>query len=119
MPTYLCDLCNFSTHLKSNYTSHLSSKKHGMMNKVKLLTDPSQPKVNPESPQSQPRVTPKSTETIEKVAHEFTCKYCEQQFKFKQSMYRHIKYTCTKNKDEDLKELVRLYIGTTRQLFMH
>jgi len=23
-------------------------------------------------------------------------------------MYRHIKYTCTKNKDEDLKELVRL-----------
>jgi hypothetical protein len=38
----------------------------------------------------------------------FTCKYCDKQFSFRQSMNRHIKYTCTKNKDEDLKELVRL-----------
>jgi len=38
----------------------------------------------------------------------YVCKYCEQSFKFRQSMYRHIKYSCTKNKDEDLKELVRL-----------
>ncbi len=38
----------------------------------------------------------------------YFCKYCEKEFKFKQSMYRHIKYTCTKSNDEDLKELVRL-----------
>jgi len=38
----------------------------------------------------------------------FVCKYCDKGFKFRQSMYRHIKYTCKKNKDEDLKELVRL-----------
>jgi 5'-deoxynucleotidase YfbR-like HD superfamily hydrolase len=38
----------------------------------------------------------------------FVCKYCDKEFTFKQSMYRHIKYTCKKNKDEDLKELVRL-----------
>jgi hypothetical protein len=38
----------------------------------------------------------------------FTCKYCEKVFSFRQSMNRHIKYTCTKNKDEDMKELVRL-----------
>ena len=38
----------------------------------------------------------------------FICKYCEKEFKFKQSMYHHIKYTCKKNNDEDLKELVRL-----------
>jgi hypothetical protein len=36
------------------------------------------------------------------------CKYCEQQFKHSSSMARHIKYSCTKNKDEDLVELVRL-----------
>jgi len=36
------------------------------------------------------------------------CTYCNKQFKHSQSMYRHIKYTCKKNKDEDLKELVRL-----------
>ena len=36
------------------------------------------------------------------------CGYCNKKFKHSQSMYRHIKYTCKKNKDEDLKELVRL-----------
>jgi len=36
------------------------------------------------------------------------CKYCDKPFTHIQSMYRHIKYTCNKNKDEDLKELVRL-----------
>jgi len=50
---------------------------------------------------SHPIVNPESTSI-------FTCKYCEQNFKFKQSMYRHIKYSCTKNKTEDLTELVRL-----------
>lgn len=42
------------------------------------------------------------------VKEGFFCKYCDKSFSFKQSMYRHIKYSCTKNKDEDLKELVRL-----------
>jgi hypothetical protein len=66
------------------------------------------PRVNIESTISQPGVNPESTQISEKVAMDFTCKYCDHKFKFKQSMYRHIKYTCTKNKDEDLKELVRL-----------
>jgi len=108
MPIYHCDLCNFSTPLKSNYTSHLSTKKHISISNLKTINIQKQPKVNPESTQSQQLVIPKSTQSSEKVAHEFTCKYCEQKFKFKQSMYRHIKYTCTQNKDEDLKELVRL-----------
>ncbi len=38
----------------------------------------------------------------------FCCKYCEKRFTTKQSMYRHIKYTCKKNKDEDIKEFARL-----------
>jgi hypothetical protein len=37
-----------------------------------------------------------------------TCKYCEKEYNHKSSLSKHIKYTCTKNKDEDLKELVRL-----------
>jgi hypothetical protein len=27
------------------------------------------------------------------------CKHCDKEFSFKQSMYRHMKYTCKKNKD--------------------
>jgi hypothetical protein len=70
--------------------------------------DPNHLKVNTESTESQQSVIPKSTSIVEIVSHEFACKYCTQKFKFKQSMYRHIKYSCKKSKDEDLKELVRL-----------
>ena len=95
MPTYNCECCNFNTLLKSNFMNHLKTNKH---------IGNSQHKVIPKSTfveNSQPKVNPESTSL-------FSCKYCEQKFKFKQSMYRHIKYSCTKNKTEDLTELVRL-----------
>lgn len=44
----------------------------------------------------------------ENISNEYSCKYCGQKYKHKQSVSKHIKYSCTKNKDEDLKELVRL-----------
>jgi hypothetical protein len=91
MPTYSCTLCDFTTQLKSNYTCHLVSKKHirftQLENNRKIVD------------------TPETTISNEKKTKEFTCKFCEQQFSFRQSMNRHMKYTCTKNKDE-LKELV-------------
>ena len=102
MPDYICNCCMFITPLKSNYTNHLKTYKH-----IRLAE-----KVIPKSTQSLPVEVQKSTQSLpivaEEKAHDFTCKYCEQKFKFKQSMYRHIKYSCKKNKDEDLKELVRL-----------
>ena len=101
---YYCECCKYRTNKRFNYDKHLSSKKHCIADE----TYKKQPKITFESPQSQHLDIPKSTQIAEKVATEFTCKYCDQQFRFKQSMYRHIKYTCTKNKDEDLKELVRL-----------
>jgi len=42
------------------------------------------------------------------VNPKFVCKYCSQEYKHKQSLSKHIKYSCTKNKDEDVKELIRL-----------
>jgi len=101
---YRCECCKYSTAKRFNYDKHLVSKKHIMVEENCRR----QQVVIPESPQNQPIVIPETPQVAEKVASPFTCKYCEQKFKFKQSMYRHIKYTCTKNKDEDLKELVRL-----------
>ena len=46
--------------------------------------------------------------TIAPVAEMLKCKYCEQCYRHKSSLSKHIKYSCTKNKDEDLTELVRL-----------
>lgn len=108
MPQYFCETCNFSTQLKSNYTCHVASKKHIRFTKKedigKLADNPKQPKTT----QEQHLGNSETTISNEKNTNEFICKYCEQQFRFRQSMNRHIKYTCTKNKDEDLKELVRL-----------
>jgi len=48
------------------------------------------------------------------LVEHFVCKFCEKEFKFRQSMYRHAKYTCKKNKDvhadvkDEVKDLVRL-----------
>jgi len=101
---YKCECCLFSTKKKYNYDKHILSTKHKLLESksvVNLKSPQSQHLVNIESTQSQPITPPKS-------ANVFECKYCEQKFKFKQSMYRHIKYTCTKNKTEDLTELVRL-----------
>jgi hypothetical protein len=89
MVVYECTCCNFVTNLRTNYESHLKTKKHS--SRVK-----SSPKVAQNIAKSSP------------ISNNFPCEYCGQKFKHKSSMYKHIKYTCTKNKDEDIKELVRL-----------
>lgn len=84
MVNYQCICCNFITILKPNYEKHLQTKKHL---------------------KNSPTVVQNIAKTSPNTIH---CKYCSQEFKHKSSMYKHIKYTCKKNKDEDLKELVRL-----------
>ena len=91
-----CVSCNFCTNLLYNYNRHCQTKRH-------IKTIESQPKVNRKTPKSHPKVN-----RLPEERSIFVCKYCDQDFSCKQSMYRHIKYRCTKNKDEDLKELVRL-----------
>lgn len=89
MSKYICEPCNYVTDIKSNYTKHLKTKKH--INTQEKLKKNSR------------KNTKYST-----ITQEFCCKYCDKPFRHMQSMYYHIKYTCKKNKDEDVKELVRL-----------
>ena len=87
MPEYECKCCGFFTVLKTNYTTHLRTYKHIRKTQVKpkALTQP--PAVEPLPPAQVVEVLPVSV-------HEIKCKKCNKHFKFKQSMYRHIKYTC-------------------------
>ena len=85
MVVYECKCCTFITNLRPNYEAHLITKKH-----LKLV------QIRPNIAQTITEISPE-TNTI-------SCKYCGQNFKHKSSVYKHIKYTCTKNKDEDLKE---------------
>lgn len=103
MPVYNCSLCQLVTPIKCHYERHLLTKKHTMNEKV-----------IPKSPQSHPKVIPKSpqiwvtgTALNEVSKKEFVCKFCDKQFAFKQTMYRHMKNSCVK-KEDDYKELVRL-----------
>lgn len=97
---YTCELCNYTTDKKFNYQKHLKCERHKLIEKSQQKEPPTTKK--------QQNKNPETTIEPEEVATDFTCKYCEKKFSFRQSMNRHIKYTCTKNKDEDLKELVRL-----------
>jgi len=102
---YTCDCCNYFTKKKYNYDKHILSNKHVLMeskSKVSLSKSKvslSKSKVSPENPIN---VLDISDNKI------ISCKYCGQQYKHKQSVTKHIKYSCTKNKTEDLTELVRL-----------
>jgi hypothetical protein len=101
--SFTCEICNFKTNLSANYNQHLATKKHIRLCKLgQPFVNPSQPFVNPSQPfvnPSQPFVNPND---------KLICKYCDKTFSHKQSLSKHIKYACKKNKDEDLHELVRL-----------
>ena len=86
MPEYICEFCNFKSGLKPNYIKHTNSKKH-----IKNA-----------------KVSQKLALVSQELGTLFTCKYCEQSYKHKSSLSKHVKYNCIKNKDEDIKELVRL-----------
>ena len=113
MKNYHCECCNFLSHIKTHYEKHLKTKKHQMLSESHHL-------VTPKSPISHHLVTPKSpfSPPSSTTSEKFQCKYCNKCFKFKQGMYRHIKYTCKKNKDEDFQELAHLLNEKDKQLVL-
>ena len=107
MSTYDCKCCNFSTKLKSNYTRHLKTKKHGNV----IQSYPKLSKCYPNVIQSYP-----NNELVSEKQHR--CKYCDKTYKYRSGLSKHIKYTCKKNKDEDFQELARLLNEKERQLVL-
>ena len=93
---YYCKYCDYNAKVKSSFNKHLKTKKH-------LESTQSQQKVNIESTKSQQKVNIKLIKNKDN-----NCKYCNKSFTTKQAMYRHIKYTCSQNTDESIKELCRL-----------
>ena len=117
MSNYYCFVCEYDAKQKSNYDKHLNTKKH----KTRISeSHQKSPKVNQKSTFSQLLVNQKSTffSTPPNPITKFQCKYCDKCFKFKQSMYKHIKYTCKKNKDEDFQELARLLNEKDKQIVL-
>jgi hypothetical protein len=98
MPEYECKCCGFSTVLKTNYTTHLRTYKHIRKTQVK-------PKALTPAPQPLPQPLPQPPVVQPEALPVIKCRKCNKHFKFKQSMYRHIKYTCKIPDPEPLPEI--------------
>ena len=94
MSNYYCVCCDYDAKVKSSFDKHLKTKKH-------IRAMESQPKVNQKSTSSQQLVNLFDDPSSQR----FKCHYCEKDFKYKQGMYRHMKYTCTKNTDKHTDKL--------------
>jgi len=114
---YTCDCCNYIAKTNSNYHKHIRTIKHKQLLNKANINKSVQSEIMPlkkssESSLSLATVSQALAEISQPLAEisqkVLECKYCEQQFKHSSSLSKHIKYRCMKNKDEDLKELVRL-----------
>ena len=92
MEYFCCKQCNYQTNRRANYDRHIDSKKHKKMSKF----SPNLVEMSKNLAFFSPKMS------------NFNCKYCSKEFVHQSSLSKHIKYNCKKNKDEDLKELVRL-----------
>ena len=116
---YRCECCNYNTKYKSNYDKHNRNNKHKYIlmktthnecdNKILSETE-NKTKELDEVSRKLVKVSPELVKVSQKLVEikKYKCKYCEKEYNHKSSLSKHIKYTCTKNQDEDLKELVRL-----------
>ena len=100
---YTCEHCNFNTKKKYNYDKHILSNKHKLV-ESKLVVSQKLAEISPKVVE----VSQKLADPLPEISNLFKCKYCEQGYKHRSSLSKHIKYSCTKNKTEDLTELVRL-----------
>lgn len=97
---YTCKCCDYETHRYTNFQRHMDSKRHKKLALVSFELALVSPKLASESPKT------------------IGCNYCGKEFKHKSSLSRHKKYACTKNKDEDLKEFVRLLNEQTKNNYV-
>ena len=117
---FCCNVCVYMTDIKANYSKHLLSQKHKLKVENQRATSvdtksisgalESKSKVSPGKSKVSPfeNIVVSQEKSLDENVNPFECKYCGQQYKHKQSVTKHIKYSCTKNKTEDLAELVRL-----------
>lgn len=121
MSIYFCKCCGYDARQKSNFAKHIKTKKHIKLSKSHQkspfnitisIEDYEIPKntLNHVKNTSNTEIVSYESQPNKEsdVSEKHICKYCNKEFKYKQGMYRHIKYTCKYNEEESFLELARL-----------
>ena len=130
MKNYYCECCMYTTHIRTHYVKHLTTKKHKkciQMYPVKKTEDIEENIDNPTENlivdnfgdknsdnlaivkmENSDYVFLENSESYSLDPNKYICKYCKKEFKYSQGLSKHVRYNCKFNKDEDLKELARL-----------
>lgn len=118
MKEYNCYCCAFKSVDKSKFSRHLKTKKH-VKNSQKMYPNVSKCIQNV----SKCIHFEKKEKNLEKsnikneIVKPFQCTYCNKSYMYSQGLSKHIKYSCKKNNDEDLKELARL-LNEKKEVFI-
>jgi len=118
MPEYNCNLCNFNTNLRANYTRHLTTKKHlktlintndkNKNNQKTLISEPFSTLNKNFSTLNEPFLTlnePFSTQNIlfsKKKIH--FCELCNKKFGTQSHLTRHKRLNCKTKKEKIAEE---------------
>ena len=109
MPLYKCELCNYSSKLKSNFERHNKSKKHH--NNLLKQTEPpkehggiiqNNPAIiqnNPAIIQNNPQIIQHNPAIIQESNKKFKCDFCEKTFTIHANKRRHELHRCSQNPD--------------------
>ena len=131
MVNYKCPRCGYEINIKTKYVNHLRRKKlcnpviseDDLQNEYikfnvteKILSNKNQTIIKHNGSGYQTKIKQKSNKNNVK-SDIYECKYCEKQFKYNQSFYRHLK-TCKKKKedDEEKQNLLNLVNTLNKQL---
>ena len=133
MVNYTCPRCNFTTHIKTKYTTHLRRKficeniisddnlineyiKYNINEKLKNVQNLSKPsEMNQNEPKragpsrNEPNSEGYSDESSEDGKY-FKCEYCKKKFSHSQSLNRHVRNRCNvkQEKDNEKNELKKM-----------
>ena len=103
MPTYFCELCNFSTKLKGNFNQHKNTKKHRLKliaSQEKMSGDgvknTNEHKMNTNEHKMNTNEHKMNTKNNQKS---FKCDFCQTLFNTNASKRRHERHYCKLNPD--------------------
>ena len=128
MVNYECKLCNFKTHLKTDFKRHLNTLKHGR-NLEQMKTNPLERAKKSQKRAKKSQKEPKRAKNEPKKLTfdcQFTCDYCGSEFKTFANKRRHELHRCKKIKhigesatiqeNRDLKEQRKIMLKQIDQL---